>query len=389
MENKQIDILDVLLVLAKHKKFIFWTTLLVSIAAVVFSLISPEIWTSTASILPVDNQVSSFSFNSALSGLQSSLLGSSYSSSGANLVTVMNSRTFSEDVIKKFELVDYLEISNPDSLIRMHEALTIFGTEMRSIGLDDETGLINISINSKDKYLSAEIANYCITMIEEYNQKTSKSKGREKRIFIEDRIYEIELEIDELSQKLLKFQKEKKVILLDEQVKAVIALFTKLEAEKNSIVMEKEFLEKSLGNDSPQINAINDRLSIIEDKINSLKSSSEDVDYIFELDEVPNMTLEYTFIITQLEIKQKIFEFLYPQLEKAKLEEIKDLATVEVIDFAKPAGLRSKPRRALLCLIAFFMSLILSSLLVIFHQALKKKSIQVSLIKDELFSQKK
>ena len=389
MENKQIDILDVLLILAKHKKFIFFTTLIASVAAVIFSLITPETWTSTAAILPIDNEVSSFSFSSSLTGLQSSLLGKSFTSGGTNLVTVMNSRTFSEDVINKFDLMDYFNITAQDSLVRMHEALDNFNSKMKMIVLDEESGLIIITINSKDKYLSAKIANYFVAKIENYNLTTSRSKGREKREFIERRLADVKQEIDDLSTIMLNFQKENKVLLLNEQVKAVIEIFAKLEAEKRTIKMERDFLINNYSNDSPQVIVANQKLNIINKEINSLKQTSKNTDYLFELDEVADLSLNYGYFKTQLEIKKRVYEFLYPQYENAKIEEIKDLSTVEVIDKAKPAGMRTRPKRAIICTIAFFLAIFLSSVFVIFFHFLKKKSSELKLLKDELLGKKK
>lgn len=389
MENKQVDILDVLLILAKHKKFIFFTTLIVSVFAIAYSLLTPQIWTSTATILPIDNEVSNFSFSSSLSGLQSSLLGKSFSRNGSNLVTVMNSRTFSENIINKFNLIEYFEISSPDSLLNMHEALDSFGSDMRTISLNDDTGLILITINSKDKYLSSEIANYIVSQIEKYNVSSSKSKGKEKREFIEKRLAFIKQEIENLSKELLEFQKENKVLLLNEQVKALIEIFAKLESEKRTIEMERDFSVINFSEDSPQVVVINQRLNIINEKIRTLKQTSKDADYLFELDEVADLSLQYAYLNTQLEIKLKVYKFLYPQFENAKIEEVKDLSTVEVIDNAKPAGMRTKPKRAMICIIAFFMAIILSSIFVILFYLLKKKSSEIKLLKDELFGKKK
>ena len=111
MRTKQIDILDILLILVKHKKFIVFTTIIVSIAAVIYSLLAPQYWKSTATILPQsDNQGFSISTSSLL-GLGSSFLGSAPSAS-SDFITIMNSRTFSEDIIKKFDLIRYFKIKD-------------------------------------------------------------------------------------------------------------------------------------------------------------------------------------------------------------------------------------------------------------------------------------
>ena len=53
-----------------------------------------------------------------------------------------------------------------------------------------------------------------------------------------------------------------------------------------------------------------------------------------------------------------------PEYEQAKIEEVKDLPTIEIIDKAIPAGKRNKPQRAKICVLSFFLALILSSFIV-------------------------
>ena len=110
MKTKEIDILDILLILAKHKKFIIFTTLIVSIIAVIYSLLATQYWISTATILPSSDKQDSFSISSSfLGGFASSMLGGEQSDAYA-LIGIMQSRTFSLDVVKKFNLIEYFEI---------------------------------------------------------------------------------------------------------------------------------------------------------------------------------------------------------------------------------------------------------------------------------------
>ena len=123
MKTKEIDILDILLILAKHKKFIFFTTLIVSIIAVIYSLFATQFWVSTATILPSSDKQDSFSISSSfLGGIASSMLGGEKSDAYA-LTGIMNSRTFSLDVVKKFNLIEYFEIEEPDTLISYETAV--------------------------------------------------------------------------------------------------------------------------------------------------------------------------------------------------------------------------------------------------------------------------
>ncbi|MDD2651214.1 MAG: Wzz/FepE/Etk N-terminal domain-containing protein, partial [Candidatus Cloacimonetes bacterium] len=70
-EKKNIGVFEILNILAIRKKMIFWVTLVMSIAVVIFSLVVTQKWTSTAVVQPLTS-----SSGISLGGLSSSLLSS-------------------------------------------------------------------------------------------------------------------------------------------------------------------------------------------------------------------------------------------------------------------------------------------------------------------------
>ncbi len=376
-KTKEIDILDVLLVLAKHKKFIFWTTLIASVAVVIFVLLVDQYWTATATILPTQEDKNELSLGgSSLSGLGSSLLGGSgLQSSGIELITIMNSRTFSEDVIEHFNLLEYMEIEDTDSLVIREKAFKMFNENIRAISYSEETGLIHISIETKDKYLSARIANYMWLKLEKYNIKTRMSKGKRKRIFLEGRLNEVESLLDSLSKELLDFQVENNIIQLNEQTINIVKQYSTMISEQKTKEIQMELLENTLNsNDNPYLEKLKLENVILKKEILKLEVSSNNADYkyLLSLDRIPHKALELATIQMNLDIQKQLYSFLYPQYEQAKIEEIKDLPTIEVVDKAIPPGLRSKPKRARFCVVIFLLTLIISSLIVYMIDAFKK-----------------
>jgi len=363
MNNKEVDILDILLLLAKHKKFIFFFVLIVSIATVVYVLVVPEYWVSIATILPSQSEKGALSFSgSSLLGLGTSFLGGSFHTSGTDLITIMKSRTFSEDVIKKFNLTEYMELEDSDSLVVNEKALEFLRENIRTLSLDEESGLISISIETKDKYLSARIANYYRQKLEKYNIENKMSKGKQKRIFLEARVDEVKSTLDSLSQELLAFQKENNIIMLEEQTSAIVQLYSELIIQKNKKEIELEFAKSFSSPQSPNLKKIEHENIVLENKIADLEELNSDSKhkYILSLDSIPNKALEFANLKMNLKIQESIFSFLFPQYEESKIEEIKDLPTIEVIDKARPSGLRSKPKRARQCVTNFILAVIIS-----------------------------
>lgn len=375
MENKQIDILDILLILAKHKKFIFITTLIVCIIAVIYALFATQFWVSTSTFIPRTDESNTYSLNSSLlGGLTSSIIGNTMSDAYV-LVSIMESRTFSKDVIEEFDLIEYFEINEPDTLIS-YEAATRALYSIVSIGVNDENGIISISVETKDKYLSSKIANYYLEALDEYNQSVRMTKGRQKKDFIQQRIIEVKAMIDSLAAKLVEYKEEKKLITVNQQLEVILSMYSQLTSQKITNDIELEYSKKFLSPDNQVINNLRNKSEILTTKIKELESNSKEFgfDYIISINDIPQVTLGYQNIILNLEIQKKIYEYLYPQYEAAKIDELKDLPTLEIIDKGVPSGLRSRPKRAMLCIIAFISSLVLSSLVVLLKALLSQKN---------------
>lgn len=364
MKTKEIDILDVLLILAKHKKFIFFTTLIVSIIAVIYSLLATPYWISTATILPSSDKQNSFSISSSfLGGLASSMLGGEQSDAYA-LTGIMQSRTFSLDVVKKFNIIEYFEIEEPDTLISYEIAVKNLIDNVVNFEINEENGFLSINVETKDKFLSADIANYYWMKLDEYNKSVRMTKGKQQKEFIEKRLAEVKESIDILSNTLNEFQKKYNTIDLKEQAKSVISLYSYLVSEKITNEIELDFSKQFFSKANQKIENLEVRNDILNNKITEMERNSGKLKpkYILSIDDIPDISLQYSQIMLNLEIQQKIYEYLYPQYESAKIDELKDLPTIEVIDRAVPAGNRSKPMRARFCVILFSIALLISSI---------------------------
>lgn len=362
-KTKEIDILDVLLILAKHKKFILFTVLFVSIISIIYVMVVPQLWTSNSTMLPASEDNSSLNIgNSSFLGLSSTILGNTSQKDAEELVTIMKSRTFSEDVINEYNLMNYFKIKDADPLVAMDRALIKFREKIRKINIDEDSGLIIISIITKDKFLSADISNYYAKKLEKYNLENRASKGKNKRIFIGKRLKEVKSELDSLSLAINNFKKEHNTIDLETQSTAMITLYSDLIAQKIETEIELDFSSQFLSTDSPKyIELLNKKNAIIQ-KIEEIEFSDQlnKVKFGLNLEDIPDLELQLSKLLIAFEIQQMLYTYLYPEYEEAKIEEVKDLPTIEVIDSAVPSGLRSYPRRARKCVTNFIVAFILS-----------------------------
>jgi len=360
--------------MTKHKQFIIITTLIVSIAAVIFSILVEFTWTSKTTFMMFNAQKTGFSLgSSSLLGLGSSLLGGG-SNESQNLISIMRSREFSEDIINKFGIIELYEIDQTDSVLAMEESVKLLIESILEVEYNEETNIITLQITTKDKYLSADMANYYLQKLERYNISKRKSKGKQTRQFLETRLDEERSKIDSISNELMIFGTENNTISLEEQTTAIISQYSDLVAQKISSEMELELAYISYGEDYPNLKGIKDRINILQNKINSLENPEYEIidKYLIQLDIVPKLAMQYTDLLMQLEIKSNVYKYLYPEYEAAKIEEVKDLPSLEIIDRAIPAGKRTSPKRARICILSFLIAFILSAGSLIIFEIIKQ-----------------
>ena len=126
--------------------------------------------------------------------------------------------------------------------------------------------------------------------------------------------------------------------------------------------MEAYFTQQLYGENSPQYLGILAEENMLKKKIQELKnstdlSSTSNIFYAFK--QMPNIAIQYLRNFTEVELQQKIMEFVLPMYEQAKVEEQKSIPTIMVIDNAVPPELKFGPKRSVIIIGALFIALFL------------------------------
>jgi len=387
MEKREFDFFELIRLIIRNRKFIIIFVAVVSVAAVIYSLVTPQIWRSTATFYVIGDQTSSLPFNiEGLSGLTAGLMGTTNSQNAISAVIAMNSRQFSEKVIRHFNLIDYYKITTKDSLKAMDSALKMLHTKTMKIGSDPETGLVTVSADTKDKKLSRDIVNYYLQQLDIYNREEKITRGKMNREFLEARVNETRAEIDSLLLALKDFQQRHNTVDIEAQTSSLIKSYSDIIATKMSTDIELELARKNYAENSPIVLELKDRSEALAKQIRQLEAGKEPLKprYLIDIGSLPDLATQYAQLKMNLEIKTKVYEFLYPQYEAAKLEELKDLPTLDILDTPREAGLRVRPKRAVMCIIAFALAVVVSIIIVLIKNALELNKERWQEIKKEL-----
>ena len=354
MEQNKLDIFELIRIMAASRWLIITIVAVVAIAAVSYSLLTPQIYSSGASFFAVGDQLTQMPFDiPGLSGLASKFLGGGGGTQNAeNFITVMKSRIISEELIHKFNLVEYFEKDHADSLRNLDDALQLLHQKVLSMDYDSGTGLIKISASTKDKQLSLNIVNFMLERLDQYNREQKLTQGKLNRQFLESRVGEVKGKLDSLIVANQKFQEGSKAIHLESQAKAMVESYSALIAESMKADIDLEMARASYSDQSPIVQELELRKSGIQRQIKQLEASGDTPEYLINIGKIPKITADYLRLEMDMQIYKTLFEYLYPQYEAARLSELRDMPTIEVLDTPRLAGRRASPKRALICVLA-------------------------------------
>ena len=214
---------DLLIVLVKYRKLIFINVLIVTIAALIVSLLIPKEFTATTSFISPKKKGGLFGdiggFSNTIKDLSRTLGGrlGAVSDEAYNFLVILQSRTASEKVIKKFNLREVYEIDEDKPYEYVIKALSNYV----DFNIEDE-GNIVISVTDEIPERAAEMANYYVQILNEISTELSVTESRNNRIFIEKRFIQAQNDILAIEDSLESFSKNYNVLELEEQVRAAI-----------------------------------------------------------------------------------------------------------------------------------------------------------------------
>ncbi len=354
---------DFLIVLVKWRKILFWNTFIVTICVLIFSLTLDNWYTSKASILPPKKKGGLFGdvagFSTAIKDISKTLgrLGST-SDEAYNYLALLKSRSASERVIKKFDLRNVYEIDDDKP---SEDVLKELDNNV-NFNVEDE-GNVSISVQDKDPNRAAKMANFYVQILNEMSINLSTQEARNNRIFIEKRYNQLLLDISAVEDSMKYFSQKYNIYGIEEQTKAAISVAAELKSQIEINQIELDMMKISLEETHPIVIQKQLQVNSMKAKLKEMKFGDDisTTEFFIPFKEIPEVGIKYLRIRRDFEMQTKLMEFLLPIYEQAKIEEQKEIPVVLILDAAVPAEKKSSPKRSLIVLAAFLLSLFFST----------------------------
>lgn len=364
--------MDLLIVLARNKWFIFKITFAFGVIALVISLVLPKKYTAVTTVLPPQQNSSiSSALASQLGNLGSlgALAGSSMGLKNPNdmFVAMFKSRTVEDAMIHRFNLMaEYHQkyMSNTRKVFESHATV--------EAGTKD--GLLHISVVDKDPKRAAEMANGYVEEFRQLSQTLAISEASQRRLFFEQQLEQTKDKLADAEEALKETQQKTGMIQLDSQARALIESAATLRAQIAAKEVQLQAMRTYATNENSGVVEAQQELDGLRAQLAKLGGSADDssAGLIVPKGKVPQAGIEYIRKLRNVKYYETIFNILARQFEMAKLDEAKEGALIQVVDRAVVPDYKSSPKRGLITLLAALAGFIIAVFVVLFRESLAR-----------------
>ena len=354
-EEDEISLLDLLAVLAENARLLIFGPLLAGIVALGISFLITPTFTARTTILPPQQQQSSLGMLASQLGALSGVAGTAGLSlkNPADLyVALIKSRTIADRIIERFKLMQLyktkLQQTARDTLERATKV---------TAGND---GLIAIEVDDSDPTRAADIANAYVEELFRLNGHLAITDAQQRLVFFKsqqknayENLKKAQFALDEVGVP---------ESLIKSSPGAVVAGIEGLKAQVTAQEVKLSTMRAYATEQSPEF-------QLAERQLSSLRAQLKQAELNGPVNDVQRA--DYLNRYRTYRYWETLFESMSRQHEAARLDVAREGAVIQVVDPAIPPEHKSKPKKALIAILATLITGVLLVLFVFLREALR------------------
>ncbi|HET9978466.1 MAG TPA: Wzz/FepE/Etk N-terminal domain-containing protein [Burkholderiaceae bacterium] len=328
-------------VLVAHWKLLLFGTLAAAILAAGSSFLIKPTFTSRTVFLPPQHQQSAAASALAQLGSLSGLAGAAagIKSPGDQYIALLESATVADRLIDEFKLMSVYEAEY------RFEARRRLAENVR-VSLGKKDGLITIEVDDHDPRRAADIANRHVEELRRLTSQLSLTEAQQRRAFFEAQLKNTRDQLTKAQQALQASGFNQAALRADARVAA--EGYARLRAEATAAEVRLQALRRNLADTAPEVQQALSVASSLRSQVARLEEASD-----------TNGGPDYVSKFREFKYQETLFELFARNFELARLDESREGALIQVVDEAKPAEWKSRPKRALIATTAAILALFL------------------------------
>ena len=338
-----------------------------AIASTLVAFLIPARYDSTARLMPPDNQSGSGLAMAAaamsgaaggLGGIAGDFLG--LKSTSDVFVGILTSRTVQDKLIQQFDLKKLYGDR------RMEDARKALA-DHTSLSVDRKSQIISITVIDKNPQRAAAMGQAYVEELNRLVAELSTSSARRERIFLEERLQAVSQDLEAAEKDFSQFASKNTTIDVKEQGRAMVEAAATLQGQLIAAQSQYEGLREIYTDNNSRVRTVKARIDELKRQLeklggkgeSSINASSQTGDSMYpSLRKLPLLGVTYADLYRRTKIQEAVLETLTKEYEMAKVQEVKEIPTVKVLDVANVPDKKSFPPRLLVIflgtLLAFF-----------------------------------
>jgi uncharacterized protein involved in exopolysaccharide biosynthesis len=304
-----------------------------TLLSAVVAFLWPPTYRAEAVLLPPTEEETGFSASAFFRGI--AVPGIRLPSrSGPEDVTmaILHSRRIAAAVVRRFDLARVYDVPREDLAIKQLQGWT-------SVRLG-ESGTVSIRVIDRDPKRAAALANAYAEELDRFNREIRMTKGRRTRVFVEQRLGDTRQDLARAEEALRHYGERHRTVALSADQLSSVESAAKLAASQAALEVQIGMARQYAAEGSEEVLRLQQQLQQVNRLIRAM----------------PEQGLELARLLRDVKIHEQVYALLSAQYEEARVNEARDIATVEVLDPADPPSRRHWPRRGLLIGLGFLVS---------------------------------
>jgi uncharacterized protein involved in exopolysaccharide biosynthesis len=330
------------------------------LASTLVAFIIPARYESTARLMPPDSgQSGGLAMAAAamsgaaggLGGVASDFLG--LKSTSDIFVGILGSRTVRDKLIQQFDLKKLYGDR------RMEDARKDLANHT-GISVDRKSQIITITVTDKSPQRAAAMAQAYVEELNQLVAELSTSSARRERIFLEGRLQAVSQDLEAAEKNFSQFASKNTAIDVKEQGKAMVEAATMLQGQLIAAQSEYEGLRQIYMDNNVRVRSVKARIDELKHQLEKLGGKGESATSISDqpgdslypsIRKLPLLGVMYADLYRRTKIQEAVLETLTKEYELAKVQEVKEIPVVKVLDSPNVPDKKSFPPRLLIMLL--------------------------------------
>lgn len=351
----EISLLDLLQVVVDNLRLLLLGPLVVGLAALGFSFTIAPTFTAKTQFLPPQQQQSAAASMLASLGSLGGLAGAAgIKNPSDQYMAFMKSVSVQDALIDRFQLVERYKAKLREDARK--------GLTARARIASGKDGIISVEVDDHDPKVAADMANAHVDELRKLLARLAVTEAQQRRVFFEKQLAQTKDNLVKAEQALKSTGVNSSALKSTPAaaVETVARLKAMISAQEVKLASMRGYLSESAPDFKLALNELAAYRSQLAKAEENEPASTSATDYVARF-------RDYKY-------HETLFELFAKQYELARVDESREGAVIQVLDVAQPPERKSKPKKALIAIIATLATGFALLLWVFVRQALRTAS---------------